>query len=233
MINIKALGMSLISVLFASVANAGTITSGSVYNNTAGEYDAGYSVSLMSDQSGLSGNYVDGVTDFATFTSSGITHATEEGSGGVSWLSNGIPGFPFDLDFDLGAEMDIESLALWNGTSGNDAAINSFDVYTSSTSDFSVATLVGAFTNPIGVDTPEPVTVFSLTPSTGRYVRIEVNSYYGNGCCTGIGEVAFDVNAAAMVSEPIPTMSVYGLLVMILGLMLVASYAYSRNRIRQ
>lgn len=233
MINLKVLGMSLISVLFASVANAGTVTSGSVYNNTAGEFSVDYVVGLMSDQSGLSGNYVDGVTDFATFTASGVTHATQEGAGGVTWLSNGIPSFPFDLDFDLGAEMDIQSLALWNGTSGNDAAINSFDVFTSSTSDFAVATLVGSFNNPIGVDTPEPVTVFSLTPSTGRYVRLVVNSYYGNGCCAGIGEVAFDVNAAAVVAEPIPSMSTYGMLVMILGLMLLAAYGHSRNRVKQ
>lgn len=81
----------------------------------------------------------------------------------------------------------------WNGTAGNDAAISRFRVFTSSAADFSVSTEVGLFTNPIGVNGPEPVTVFDLTDSTGRYARIQVEGYYGNGCCAGIGEVAWDV----------------------------------------
>ncbi|MFP5410609.1 MAG: PEP-CTERM sorting domain-containing protein [Gammaproteobacteria bacterium] len=190
------LGLTAIS----GAVNAGVITSGTVYNNTAGEYFTGtYGVGLLSDQSGLSSGYTAGVTDFATYTTSGVTHATAEGGGGVTWLSDGIPGFPFVLDFDLGSTFNVLSLALWNGTAGNDASISRFRVFISAVSDFSVATEVGLFGNPIGVDGPEPVTVFDLTDSAGRYARILVESYYGNGCCAGIGEVAWDVGS---VPEP-------------------------------
>jgi len=187
-------------ILVGAAANAATITPGTVYNNTAGEFGPAYNVGLLSNQSGLSSNYIPGVTDFATYTSSGVTHSTNE-AGSVTWLSNGIPPFPFDLDFDLGSTQNIFALALWNGTAGNDASINGFNVFTSSVADFSVATPVGSFNNPIGSDGPEPVNVFDLTDSTGRYVRLEVTSYYGNFCCAGIGEVAFDAGAAA-VPEP-------------------------------
>jgi hypothetical protein len=190
------LGLAAVS----GAADAGVVAPGAVYNNTAGEYFTGtYGVGLLSDQSGLSSGYTAGVTDFATYTASGVTHATSEGGGGVTWLSNGIPTFPFVLDFDFGSGLNILSLALWNGTAGNDAAISRFRVFTSSASDFSVSTEVGLFTNPIGVGGPEPVTVFDLTDSTGRYARIQVEGYYGNGCCTGIGEVAWDVGS---VPEP-------------------------------
>ncbi len=181
------------SFFMGASASAGVITSGSVYNNTAGEFSPAYHVGLMSDQSGLSSGYVNGVTDFGTYTSSGVTHATSEGLGGVTWLSSGIPSFPVVLDFDLGSMQGVLSLALWNGTAGNDASIQNFQVFTSGAADFSGATLVGAFVNPIGVGGPEPVTVFDLADTSARYVRLQIDSYYGNFCCTGIGEVAFDV----------------------------------------
>lgn len=189
------LGLAAIS----GAAYAGVITAGAVYNNTAGDLSGAYGVGLLSDQSGLSSGYIGGVTDFATYTASGVTHATSEGGGGVTWLSNGIPQFPFVLDFDLGSSLGVLSLALWNGTAGNDAAISRFRVFTSDVSDFSVSAGVGLFTNPIGVTGPEPVTVFDLTDTVGRYARIQVEGYYGNGCCAGIGEVAWDVGA---VPEP-------------------------------
>ena len=198
---LHTLAFVVAACLVAAAADAGTITAGAVYNNTAGVFSASYGVGLMSDQSGLSAGYVNGVTDFATYTSSGVTHATSEGGGGVTWLSNGIPRFPFDLDFDLGSTKSILQLAIWNGTAGNNASINGFNVFTSSVANFSTSTLVGTFNNPIGVDGPEPVTVFDLADTNGRYVRLEVTSYYGNFCCAGIGEVAFDTGNAA-VPEP-------------------------------
>lgn len=197
----KSTFLALVAIMMTPMAaNAGFITSGSVYNNTAGELGAAYSVDRLHNQSGLSAGYVDGVTDFATYTGSGVTHATQESAGGT-WLSNGIPNFPIFLDFDLGSAIQILSLALWNGTAGNTADVNGFSIFTSMVADFSVSTFAGSFNNPIGVAGPEPVSIFDLTDSTGRYVRIQIDNYYGNGCCTGIGEVAWD-GAAAAVPEP-------------------------------
>jgi len=211
----KSTFLALVAVLLSPMAaNADVITSGSVYNNTAGEYSAAYNVGLLSDQSGLSSAYVDGVTDFATYTSSGVTHATSEGGGGVTWLSNGVPNFPVFMDFDLGAALQILNLALWNGTAGNTASINGFSIFTSMVADFSVSTFAGAFNNPIGVNGPEPVTIFDLTDTTGQYVRVQLDSYYGNGCCAGIGEIAWDV---AAVPEP-GTLALFGIGLLGMGL---------------
>jgi hypothetical protein len=188
------LALAIGALVMGTSANAGVITSGSVYNNTGGEYSSAFNVGLLSNQSGLSSSYVNGVTDFAAFTNSGVTHQTNEG--GVTWFSkSGVPNFPLMLDFDLGASQNILSLALWNGTAGNTAAIKSFSVYTSGLADFSTLTHVGSFNNSMGVDGPEPVNVFDLANTNGRYLRMQVNSHYGNTWGTGIGEVAFDVAA--------------------------------------
>lgn len=194
---IAGLALSFIS----TAASAGVITSGSLYNNTGGEYGALFTVDRLSNQAGLSAGYTDGVTDFDAYIASAPTHATQESDGGT-WLSNGVPNFPIVLDFDLGSSQLVSTLALWNGTAGDNAAIQSFSVFGSDVADFSVSTLMGDFTNPIGVGGPEPVTVFDLTDLTARFVRIMINSHYGNSCCIGIGEIAWEVAGASEVPLP-------------------------------
>ena len=199
------IGISIISLALtfvATTASAGVITSGTVYNNTGGVYGAGYEVENISNQSGLSAGYTDGVTDFDAYIAVTPTHATEESDGG-SWLSAGVQGLPYILDFDLGSSQLVSTLALWNGAAGNNASIQSFSVFGSDVSDFSVSSLMGDFVNPIGVSGLEPVNVFDLTDLTARYLRIVNNSTYGNGCCVVIGEVAWNVGGAAS-EVPLP-----------------------------
>lgn len=218
-------GLGILLAVVSVTANAGEIASGTVYNNTGGEFNASYAVERMTDQSGLSDTYVSGVTDFQTFVTSGVTHVTQEGQGGVAWLSDGIGGLPFVVDFDLGSEFQINAVAIWNGAAGNDASINSFDIFTSDTDDFAVSTLVGSFNNPIGVDGPEPVNVFNLTQSTSQYIRLQINTTYGNTCCAVIGEIAFDLDASsAPPTAPVavPTLSAYGIVLAILAMIFLA-----------
>lgn len=219
---IRRAGVLVAASVLTAAAHAGVVTTGTVYNNTGGEY-SGYVVSGMTTQSGLSTGYVSGVTDFATYIAGGVTHVTFA-SPGTTWLSTSpTPSFPIFLDFDLGSTLNVLQLALWNGTGGNDAAVNGLSVFTSNSADFSVQTAAGAFSNPLGSGGLEPATVFDLIDSSARYVRVRIDSYYGNGCCVGIGEVAFDSTA------PGGTVSLPGTLALV-GLGFAALGVSSRRR---
>ncbi len=161
---------------------------------------------LTIDQSGLSSGYTSGVTDFDTYTSGIPTHTSNFGN---RWLFNqaGIPG---TVDYDLGAEYTIETLAFWNyGGSNNPTgiAINTFNLFTSNDSTFGSSTNVGSFTSSSPGDPGvSPVEIFNLTDSTARYVRMQITSHFGNGTFAGFGELAFETNADA---DPIPEPSTY------------------------
>ena len=86
--------------------------------------------------------------------------------------------------------------------------LKGFSVFTDTQSNFLSATLVGTFNN-LSVD-PHVGTIFDLTDTTARYVRLQVTSNYGSQTTT-IGEVAFDVSSAtAPVPEP-STLAIFGL----------------------
>lgn len=191
--------VSCLMIAATTVANGATIVSGTVYNNTEGEFGALFPVDNLSNQSGLSNGYINGVTDFATYIASAPTHTRTDVN---TWLSGGIPSFPAILDFDLGGPGSIENLALWNGATGDGAHVQNFSVFTSNVADFSVSTLVGSFLNPQGVGLdPYPVTVFDLANTSAQFVRLRFDSYYGLACCISVGEVAFDFEAGV---TPIP-----------------------------
>lgn len=194
----------MLAATAGQVQAAGVIMSPtSVIANTIGEFNNSYDVGNMIDQSGLSTGFISGTSDFNTYIGGGPTHVGSDNANAM-WFGPGRGPFTGYLDFDMGSTVQLFQLALWNGAIGSTANINSFTVLTSTNAGFATPTNVGTFTNPQGVGaTPYSATVFDLTDSTAEYVRILINSYYGNPNVVGIGEVAFDTGSVnAAVPEP-------------------------------
>jgi hypothetical protein len=187
-------------LLCASIAQAGVIqapTAVLLGSGTMGQ--VGSSGTSMINQSGLSTHYISGVTDFATYTSSGVTHAKADSQ---SWLSDGRANRSGYVIFDLGDNYLVSQFAMWNGATGITASVNGFSLSTSMTSNFSTSIAVGNFT---GQMADYNATVYDLTDSTARYVKLTIDGNFGNGCCTAIGDLAFDVittPAPSNVPEP-------------------------------
>lgn len=186
----------------ATASHAGFILSPTnVYNNTIGTYQyGGGAVTQMINQSGLSAGFTSGVTDFATYMAGSPTHRRDDFEG---WI--GPAGGPFTgiLDFALGGSYSVERFAMWNTAAGSTANVRSFTLYVSDVANFSSSTDVGTFTNPqLDGFNPYPVTLFDTLDTTGQYLRLQINSYYGNGNVVEIGEVALDVTAGNRVPEP-------------------------------
>jgi hypothetical protein len=137
------------------------------------------------DQSGLSAEYVSGVTDFNTF----VATTTHTSNPGTDWVSNNTSG---NAVFDLGAVLLIDRAAVWNFGNGSgipsfatrdialDASVNGLDYIN-----------LGAFTltNPNGA--PSTLAQILVFPTTNaRFVRMDILDTYGSNAA--IGEVAFD-----------------------------------------
>ncbi len=140
------------------------------------------------DQSGLSDNYVSGVTDFDAYVGLLPTHLRNNNPENYA-ASFEIP--PLNIDFDLGFSTVVTQLALWNYPHFNSGAIIDFQVFTAQSADFSDSVFVGSFTaSDDGDGDVNTVQVFDLVDSSARYVRIGVLTVaFGNG--TGLSEVAF------------------------------------------
>lgn len=186
-----------VSLFLSNVTTAGVILSvDSVITNTMGELNCcSDNLVDMLNQQGLSSTYVSGVTDFNTFTTSGVTHSGGDAS---SWLSSGATsGF---MVFDLGAQYNITNFVMWNGASGLDASVDGFSLTTSLVNDFSVSTFAGNFN---GNQANTAANVYDMTDSFARYVRFDIVGNFGNSCCVAIGDIAFDVNVnVSSVPEP-------------------------------
>lgn len=190
---ISAVACSL--ALFGSQASAGVIIDATVIGNTMGSYAGLGSTANLSNHAYLSSNYISGQTDFNTYLASAPTHA--EGDS-YSWLSaQGT--YSGALTFDLGGVFNIQQLAMWNGAGGISASVNHFTVQTSLDSTFSNFSQVGSFT---GQQDNYLGTAYDLTDSTARYVRISILDNFGNGCCSAVGALAFDVTPVSAVPEP-------------------------------
>lgn len=181
---------ALVVVLFGNSAQAELVRSGTVIASTIGEFAASVSLANLTNQAGLSPGYAAGVDDFATAVAAN-SHANNTGD----WAS---PQFTLTgtIDLDLGATFSVERFAIWNAFSelslGTVRHINAFTVFTDSQSNFATATNVGSFTNPeLGLDG----TIFDLTDSIARYVRVQINSNHGDSQFTQSGEFAFGTTA--------------------------------------
>ena len=166
----------------AGAANATLMVGPASATTTAGEI---WSLEHSFDQSGLSANYVSGVTDFDVFTAT-TTHSSNPGS---DYVSTGFG----TVTYDLGQLYLIEELAFWNfgGGSGNGIyAITAFDLYGNST-------FLGNYNPSLGGGLAD---IYSFGPILAQTIQLDVIS--SSSSFFGIGEVAFGVADSNPIPEP-------------------------------
>jgi PEP-CTERM motif len=205
---LTAVTISLFMLFFISVGVQASVVSGatSVTQNTFGNYDSSgsYAVENAINQNGLSTKYVSGVTDWNTYFSG---HPSESMVAyGNEWWGNPNSGLTGSVTFNLGGLFNIDKLALWNEDANG---IASFSVYTST--DDVVFNLVASrllpTDNPYGMD--YFADIFSLTNSTGQYVKLDITAAGIGYTTVSMGEIAFSTTTTAA-PEP-ATMLLLGL----------------------
>lgn len=144
------------------------------------------------DQSGLSLGYISGVTDFTTYTSSGVTH-----NGSLGNIFGSFETVTGNFDFDLGGFFSIQSIALWNFGNNSPSNVVGFTLFADDNNSFSSPVNLGSFTaDPnLGPVTAVGAEVFAFADTIARFVRLEVTSNNG-GANSIVGEVAFEGQAA-------------------------------------
>lgn len=146
------------------------------------------------DQSGLLTPFTSGVTDFDTYIAGNPIH--QGPNAGNAW-SAAVGALPINLDFGLGASYSIGDLALWTSFAG--FSINNFVVFTATNAGFVGAVNVGAFnandTNPVTAQ------VFSLAPSIGSFLRVQIQSSEG-ASFVNLSEIGVEVDSSTPVPEP-------------------------------
>lgn len=196
---------TLVSAMCAS-ASAGTIISATGATINAGGPGFG-SIADTYNQKGLSANYVSGVTDFATYLASGVTHTTV--FAGNEWYStNGNSSA--SVTYDLGAATDVTGMALWNEDA---AGIGSLDLlYSVDNINFTALLSDLAPTN--NPESPYRADVFDFATVNARYIRMDMSACpQPDGSPTlwcAIGEVAFHKADVVAVPEP-ASLALFGL----------------------
>lgn len=190
-------GLGLACALASSASAATIISAASV---TASSERSNVPVGNIINQSGLSANYVSGVTDFDTYIGSDPTHTTI--AVGNEWFSD-FGNLTAQLDFDLGAVFNIDRIALWveEATGFGEALLSA------STDGINYTTLstINPFDNPRDVD--YSAEVFGFATTSLRYFRMNLSSCPQpdsnptNECA--LGEIAFSA-VDAMAPVPVP-----------------------------
>ena len=185
-------------VVSARPASADVILGAVAGTINAGGPGAGGSIPGTFDQSGLSSNYVSGVTDFDAYLATGPVHSIDFL---LEWFSNeGTTSA--SVTYDLGAVYNIGRVALWNEDASGIGLLSLFG----STDNVSFAPLlldISPTNNPIEVDYGPDVLQFAATDL--RYVMFEMGDCpqpdAGAFPSCAIGEVAFAATAPG-VPEP-------------------------------
>ena len=181
-----SLVIAFIAFISLSGETRGAVMLGISSASSADSTDWG-SLDHLIDQSGLSASYTPGVTDFTSFTSA-TTHLDSTAS--ISWGTNqGSFGASTSVLFDLGVAQTVTEFAFWGDDGTNTNNIGSFTIDISNDPTFSTFTSLGGGTGPGSNNNPVDAAVFDITDGTGRYVRLNANSYGGPWVL--IGEVAF------------------------------------------
>ncbi len=196
-----SLVFALISGLSVPLSASIIFSPTSVVANSLGNFRGGRVIERTIDQSGLLTGFTSGVTDFNSYIGGNPLHEEDSITPslnawfGASGVTTGT------VDFDLGQQLLIEQLALWND---DNHGASSITVFTSNDVSFGSSTNVGTFfpTDPTNPQNKLPAQVFDLTDSSARYVRIQINSTHSSSNLVGWAEVAFDASATAAVPEP-------------------------------
>lgn len=141
------------------------------------------------DQSGLSGTFTSGISDFDAYLATNPLHGLVFSN---EWFSDNAT--TATVTFDMGAAYTIDRMAYWN----EDAANGPLQFNASGSTDGVTFGLLAANLVPTdhAANTDYPADVFGWAPQSLRYIRLEMT-------CTwcAIGEVAFSVTSAS-VPEP-------------------------------
>lgn len=153
------------------------------------------------DQSGLSGGYVNGVTNYAAFVAA-TTHADQDfGAGGNAFNTNASSSGTFV--FDLGSSYQLNGIAVWNIVAG-DAAMRDFQLSADSDGDPTNGglTALGSYTLGRNAAQPNFAFTFSFAPVTTRYMVFHWLNSYSTGTLSALSEVVFSQVGTAVVSAP-------------------------------
>lgn len=176
----------------ASSSHAAVIVS-AVGATATSEFGAGSEIELTIDQSGLSSNYVSGVTNFDTYLGTNPTHTLV--AIGNEWFSAAAASSA-TVVYDLGASIKMDRFALWHEeSSGFTSALMSSSIDGLTFTGLPTISPVG---NPVGSDYGAQVFHFGGT-IMARYIQLDLRGCpdpTGNFDACAIGEVAF--------SSPVP-----------------------------
>ena len=184
------------------VFDGGTINAATSSSLSAGSNPAIQTIGDLNNQSGLSTNYVSGVTDFDTFTAT-TTHSLDGTRAANAYAFDTGVG---NIDFDFGIVMEIESIVIWHRDGNSTFNIREFNILIDDDGNFSnggttaVASAVTRTSNS-DVTFPDVADIVDASPDaevvefssvSAQYVRLDVMSNFG-GSGTLIREVAFEV----------------------------------------
>lgn len=214
------LAAAAVTLLAAGPATAGVILQPKSVTVVTGGTAAGYYITSLIDQSGLSTKYKPGVTDFDTYVAAKPLHAVDRGE----WLSAG-PTTTARITFDFGELVEITGFALWN----EDATSMRF---------ITARNDIGAFGG-FSFNEPSPFgQAYGPTVKNHQLIRTRTITFDIAGCNAagaqyngcGIGEVIFEsTKAAPPPGGAVPEPGAWAL--MIMGL-LGAGSAIRRQRAR-
>lgn len=185
-----------IAALMGGPASAATIV-GAV-SATASSELAGFGIGNTIDQSGLSANYVSGVTDFDAYIAGAPSHNF---SANLEWFTDQNSA---TLDYDLGQVLNIDRIAYWNE---DGAGVGSIDILGSADGVNFTSLATGLIPTDLPIDNDYFADIFSFSTIAAQFIRLEVSGCPQvnegfDGC--GMGEIAFSSVAAV----PVPASGV-------------------------
>jgi hypothetical protein len=201
------------------VANAGLIHSASSIIDAPPPLSS-YSADRTIDQTGLTKTYVSGVTDFDTFL--GLNPKHRDAGSPISFFASSFTRSA-NVDFDMGSILNLTKLVLWNYPSLFSAGIIDFSIYSSTTSNFLMASLLGTFNADDEADNRvNAAQVFDFTDTQSRYLRLSITST-ANGTNVGFSEIAFEASSTPAVLPEPSTLAIF-----VLGVLGFASRRFKK-----